>query len=401
MNEQTQHSSGAPLVSVIIATYNRANLIARAIESVLAQTLTDFELIIVDDGSTDETSDVVGRYADARVIYRRQEHGERSQARNAGIALSRGQYIAFLDSDDWFLPNKLADQVGALQAQAGGGLGLGGWQIVDEKGRIIQEVCPWEHVSEQPTLTEWLSAALATPITVMLNRAWLERVGGFDAKINSAEDIELFIRLSLANCPVIWTRHSVAGGLAHQRNSLRNFHATRDGRMAFLAKVLSNPQSLRWLGKVTPEEVYASYHLSLAWLAYEAGLNAEGAQELLEAVRLNPALNADQGQTIRNFMIGHTQTFLAGPPEASLANAFSHLPAPLAYLRRYYRDTLGKSWMSRAWRNHTLGDAKLVRQSVCRAIWYKPGCLKDRGMLSMLAESIVGTRVWHRIRPAK
>jgi glycosyltransferase involved in cell wall biosynthesis len=93
--------------SIILPTYNRAHMLAKAMDSVLAQTFKDWELIIVDDGSTDNTEDLVKSYSDPRIHYHRQENRERSAARNAGISLAVGKYICFLDSDDYYLPDHL------------------------------------------------------------------------------------------------------------------------------------------------------------------------------------------------------------------------------------------------------------------------------------------------------
>lgn len=103
-----------PTVSIIIPTYNRAHLIERAIESVLHQTYQDFELIIIDDGSTDNTDDIINKFQkkDDRIIYLKHDRNKGgSAARNTGIKASRGEYIAFLDSDDEWLPEKLEKQM--------------------------------------------------------------------------------------------------------------------------------------------------------------------------------------------------------------------------------------------------------------------------------------------------
>lgn len=106
-----------PAVSVIIPAYNREATIARAMDSVLAQTLADLELIVVDDASTDRTAEVVAAYADPRVRLLRHDTNRRAAAaRNTGIRAARGQYVAFLDSDDVWFPDKLATQVADLEA---------------------------------------------------------------------------------------------------------------------------------------------------------------------------------------------------------------------------------------------------------------------------------------------
>ena len=101
-----------PIVSVVIPTYNRAAFLQRAIQSVLHQTYQHFEILVIDDGSTDETEEVVNRFQDARIRYLKLEENTRGRkARNVGIKESRGQWIAFLDSDDTWLPKKLEHQL--------------------------------------------------------------------------------------------------------------------------------------------------------------------------------------------------------------------------------------------------------------------------------------------------
>ena len=89
-----------PLFSVIIPTFNRADFIGKTVESVLRQTFTDFEIIVIDDGSTDNTAEIIAPIIDERLTYHFKQHEERAAARNAGTKLARGEYVTFLDSDD-------------------------------------------------------------------------------------------------------------------------------------------------------------------------------------------------------------------------------------------------------------------------------------------------------------
>jgi glycosyltransferase involved in cell wall biosynthesis len=97
-------TTSRPMVSVIIATHNRSGFVTQAIQSVLAQSFTDLELIVIDDGSTDQTADVIGSYGDTRIQYEYQPQSGRSRARNRGLLKAKGEYIAFLDDDDAYFP---------------------------------------------------------------------------------------------------------------------------------------------------------------------------------------------------------------------------------------------------------------------------------------------------------
>ncbi len=111
-----------PKVSVIIPTYNRAHFLCEALDSALSQTFKDFEIIIVDDGSTDNTKQVLEKYG-SRIYYIYQENKGRAEARNTGIRRAKGEHIAFLDDDDIWLPNKLEKQVFFLDARPDIGIG--------------------------------------------------------------------------------------------------------------------------------------------------------------------------------------------------------------------------------------------------------------------------------------
>jgi glycosyltransferase involved in cell wall biosynthesis len=183
------------LVSVIIPTHNRAALLAEAIDSVLQQTFSDFELIIVDDGSTDDTPQVVAAYDDPRIVYIRQDGQERGAARNRGVAAAHGEFITFLDDDDWFLPHKLAVQVPYLQANPEVGMVISGWDRVLEDGTIVRAERPWLHHPE-PVLRNWLFAAMCHVAAMLMRRTWFERVGGFNQEIISGEDLRVGVQRS-------------------------------------------------------------------------------------------------------------------------------------------------------------------------------------------------------------
>ena len=191
--------NGTPLVSVIIPTYNRAAFLAEAVETVLAQTFTDYELLIVDDGSTDRTAAVVGGIADPRVNLISLPHsGSPARARNAGIARARGHWVAFLDSDDLWDSSKLDDQLAALTARPDCRWCLTAGRPVDETGAPILAGSKIRLPPEGWILEPLLRRRVGVNTSSMLvDRALLLEVGGFDETFLVHEDYDLKVRLAL------------------------------------------------------------------------------------------------------------------------------------------------------------------------------------------------------------
>lgn len=187
-------------VSVIIPTYNRARMLKEAIESVLKQTFTDFELIVVNDHSTDNTEAVIQKFDDQRIRYL--AHPEKhtgdegaAQARNTGISVAQSRYVAFLDDDDFWLPQKLEFQVKKLNdTSAKIGAVYTAYYKVDENDRIIDKVIPQSNVSNFRSLLirNWIG----TTSTVMVKKSCLNDIGIFDPHLPSCQDWDLWLRIA-------------------------------------------------------------------------------------------------------------------------------------------------------------------------------------------------------------
>ena len=187
---------GLPRVSVVIPTCNRAGSLPRAVGSVLAQTWTDFELLIVDDHSTDETPAVTARFADGRIrSFRHERNSGQSKALNTGIEHARGEYVAFLDDDDEWLPGKLAAQVALLDAAPPAvGLVYCWRDELDEASR---------RRIGTPRLTlggDIFEHALAlhlpvSPSSWLVRRSTARSVGGFDEALRRAKDVDFMSRI--------------------------------------------------------------------------------------------------------------------------------------------------------------------------------------------------------------
>jgi glycosyltransferase involved in cell wall biosynthesis len=184
-------------VSIIIPTYNRAELLPRAIDSVLAQTYQDFDIVVVDDGSTDGTRSVVEAYEDARVRYvRLPKRRGVSAARNAGMAASGGEWIGFLDSDDEWLPEKLERQLALADVDPSLDI-IQGWHIRDANGvrSVWRLPDPGDKEGFDLVLYGWRECCV---MALVARRSALEAVGGFDEAIPHGEDWDLQYRLDQA-----------------------------------------------------------------------------------------------------------------------------------------------------------------------------------------------------------
>lgn len=182
-----------PLVSVVIPTYNRAAVLERSLRSVFGQTFEDFELIVVDDGSTDSTQEFLAQF-DGKLRHVFQENRGVAAARNTGIGLSSGELVAFLDSDDEWLPDKLARQV-ALFHPKGAAFVCHTEEIWLRDGAQLMQK-PIHRKQGGRFFERALERCLISPSSVMISRRLLDDVGWFDEELAAAEDYDLWLRIT-------------------------------------------------------------------------------------------------------------------------------------------------------------------------------------------------------------
>lgn len=182
-----------PLISVIIPTYNRDQMVGQAIESVLEQEFKDFELIVVDDGSTDDTPDILSAYGNDILVHRQINKGV-SAARNKGIQLSLGRFIAFLDSDDLWMPQKLSQQIAFFKSKKDAMI----CQTEEIWMRDGVRVNPGRRHKKKSGMIfkPSLALCLVSPSAVMINKDLFDVVGFFDETLPACEDYDLWLRTS-------------------------------------------------------------------------------------------------------------------------------------------------------------------------------------------------------------
>ncbi len=202
MNPISAHSR-APLVSVVIPAYNCARFIGDALDSVFRQNYPALDVLVVDDGSTDETCDVVTGYGSAVTLIKQRNSGA-AVARNEGLRRARGKYVALLDADDLWLPGKLRLQIEHLEHHADVAMCCTLWHLLypDAAGHYhIEDVAAPESAPIDPKCTGWIYRELLLDCevwtsTVVMRRELTERVGGFDVELRRGQDYDYWLRAS-------------------------------------------------------------------------------------------------------------------------------------------------------------------------------------------------------------
>ncbi len=191
-------------VSVIIPVYNSAPFVAEAVKSVLAQTWREFEIIVVNDGSTDDTEKIL-RQLDAPISYYKQENSGVAAARNLGAYNAKGEWLAFLDADDAWYPNKLAVQLSDAEKYPFGGFYYSDMDGINESGRLIESRILASRLRRQSkkrdedlVKTVFTNGIFPYPSTVLVKRDLFLQAGGFDSRFRKSyhEDFELWTRLA-------------------------------------------------------------------------------------------------------------------------------------------------------------------------------------------------------------
>jgi glycosyltransferase involved in cell wall biosynthesis len=238
-----QEKRQMPRVSIIIPTYNRKSFVLEAVESVLAQTYEDFELIAVDDGSSDGTAEVLKRY-EKRVLYLYQANQGVSAARNNGLARAQGEFVAFLDSDDLWLAKKLAIQIAFMDRHPQAQISYTDEIWIRRGNRVNPKKRHAKYSGE--IYPQCLPLCIISPSSALMRRGLFEQVGTFDPALPVCEDYDLWLRVA-ARFPVYFIPQRLIvkrGG--HLDQLSRQEWGIDRYRVIALAKILE-------LGVLTPE----------------------------------------------------------------------------------------------------------------------------------------------------
>jgi len=273
-----------PSTSVIVPTYNHASFLAGALQSVLGQTVSPHEVIVVDDGSRDDTAGVLGRFS-GRVHRIAQQNRGVAAARNVGAAVASGEILAFLDADDLWLPRKLERQLGYFSEEPMLGLVHCGVELIDRRGCSLgthtKGMEGW--VSREMLLLD-RAVILGGGSASIVPRSVFCEVGGFDEKLSTSADWDLYYRIAcryrVGFVPEVLVRYRIHSGGMHT-----NIHAmAKDMLRAYGKAFAENQPELHTLRR----RAYGSLHSVLAGCFLEAGEYRQVMHHTLKSVVLTP-----------------------------------------------------------------------------------------------------------------
>ena len=285
----------SPSLSVVMPTYDAADYIERSLNSILHQSFDDFELILVDDGSTDGTIDLIEKRDDERIrLVERENKSGITSALNRGINESRGKYIARHDADDWSAPDRFDRQAAYLDAHSDVALLGTGAHLVDEDGKRIAT----RRVPEDPDVGDLIDHNEFIHGSVMMRRDPLVDLGGYDERFLTAEDYDLWLRLadqySVANIdePLYHFRQHDESIYGSNLETLKLYHvlATRrvtDGFDEELYAAITADDPKKAIEMFTSDE-RTWFHTELTRESIRYGDLRSGRDHVREAIRLNP-----------------------------------------------------------------------------------------------------------------
>jgi glycosyltransferase involved in cell wall biosynthesis len=295
----------SPILSVVIPAYNVAKFIAPAIESVLSQSFTDLEAIVVDDGSTDATAAVVRRISDDRLHLISRPNGGLPAARNTGIRAARGKYIALLDGDDVWMSGYAARHVSALDSDLTLGISYNYLAYIDEEDVFTGQLLISS--KKQPTMEDLIARNHILSGNVVVRRECFEQAGLFDERLRACEDLEMWVRiLHRTHYRAQIVTEVLAGYRVRMSSLTMQFeHQVQNARMA--ADIIDEKVGIsrqQWRRLVA--EAYR-----IASRKALSNRQTDDARKLLaEAVRLCPWLFLTDLRAVGTFLLVNSERFL-------------------------------------------------------------------------------------------
>lgn len=280
----------SPAVSVIIPTYNRANFISQTLDSVWRQTFSDYEIIVVDDGSTDNTAQILASYGDRLQVIKLEENTGPSISRNIALGVARGEFIALLDSDDLWYPEMLATTVAHLNKHSKTDIVCGAWDYIDEFNHLIKPINKPSQLQAQIDADFLGFVATGNPFLVhalLIRRKCFDCCGMFDPTLKGGVDWDLWIRFAMHGHKVNMIDVPVARYRRHSGAITRDPRRMEQASEQILHQLFSNEQFADRLADLR-DHAYIQMWLTLAKYCHEEGTATDRHKYVQRAQTLYP-----------------------------------------------------------------------------------------------------------------
>ena len=326
-----------PKVSVIIPTYQRGYLVGQAIESVLAQTYADYEIIVIDDASTDNTMVVLDGFKDRIKIIHLEENRSVGAARNAGILASQGDYVAFLDSDDLWVSEKLRKQIDLFRTNTNIGLVYSDFSYFDENG--IEPSTSFEKNGGGKRGTIHRDVFMGGPIstlTATVRRTCLDKVGLFDETLPACEDLDMWLRITASyqvdfvNEPLSLYRFS-----PNQLHKYEGREKTLLGRLGARKKAYMKSYDIRHLDRTILDKCFFNEYLELALIYIEENKMLAARQVLNQYAQMRGC----NYQYVRHWILSYFPAPILNITKALRPWIASCLPQPILKITKELRNS--------------------------------------------------------------
>jgi glycosyltransferase involved in cell wall biosynthesis len=393
LQEAQEHT---PKVSVIMSVYNGARYLREAVDSILSQTFTDFECVIIDDGSTDETSEILHSYDDPRLVLMKNEANiGLTKSLNKGLQAARGQYIARQDADDVSCPGRLRAQVEFLDSHPAVGAVSSSYVLIDGLGNEIGvSQVPTDNVEIQKSLL--FSNALCHG-SAMFRRTGVEAVGLYREDFELAQDCDLWLRLSehydLANIPTPLYKFRSASTSASVTKRLKQLQFVRRAVEEALQRRLNNRNM-----PASRHDILAGFYLHLAREDFATGEVDAARLNLERAFAMDPQLMEETGFILealayRAFDVYRTSQAADSGDGIKVARqylqrVFANLPPAASSLASEFRRTLSQFYIIAAFENYWAGVFSETRRCCILGVLYDPRWLRNRGVISIFSRSL-------------
>ena len=303
-----------PAVSVVIPLYNSEETIGAAIKSVLDQTFKDFELIVIDDGSTDDSVNIVRSFQDDRIHLFLFENSGAPTARNRGIEKAKGELVAFIDSDDVWTAEKLADQVNAVSNNPTVGLVYSWSDYIDTQGEFV---CSGKRVIASEDLEKNYAALLVSNFlengsTPLIRRKVLDDLGGFDTSLKSSQDLDLYLRIAIKYrfiaVPKVQVKYRIMPGSITSK-----VIGNEQRELEFIDNLfLDVPDKFKYLKR---RKISTLYRYLMLRTVEEGSNSVQGLRYFLNMIYYQPLLVIDQSRFVLvmllKILLGFTPKFVS------------------------------------------------------------------------------------------